>query len=283
MSFLDRVSAFAPPDLAGYLPFRIAGHEVGSIRPAFARELEAFPAVFRVAADGVFLADGLKEPAARTEAVEGALRHLADKGLVPNWTGERYRVATAFSASPLFAIERAAVPLLGVRAYGVHVNGFVRDRKGIRMWIGKRAMDRAVAPGRFDQIVAGGQPAGLSVYENLIKECGEEASIPPALAEKARPVGAIYYTVARPEGLRRDLLFVHDLELPADFTPVNSDGEIESFRLLSLDEVAAIVARGEEFKFNCALVVIDFLIRHGMIAADDPDYGALIAGMHRWV
>lgn len=283
MSFLDRVSAFAPPDLTAYLPFRVAGQTVGSIRPAFARELEAFPDVFRIGADSIALADGLKDAQARTVAVELALRRLADKGLVPNWTGEHYRVGPSFSAPPLFTLERAAVPLLGVRAYGVHINGFVRDATGIKMWIGKRAMDRAVAPGRLDQLVAGGQPAGLSVRDNVVKECGEEASIPEALARKARPVGALFYTVARSEGLRRDMIFVHDLELPAGFVPENSDGEIESFRLLALDEVAAIVERGEEFKFNCALVAIDFMIRHGVISADHPDYDALVAGMHCWV
>jgi hypothetical protein len=40
------------------------------------------------------------------------------------------------------------------------------------------------------------------------------------------------------------------------------------------------VEAGDDFKFNCALVVIDFLIRHGLIAPDHPDYVALVRGLH---
>jgi hypothetical protein len=167
-------------------------------------------------------------------------------------------VSRGFDAPQLFSIERAAAPLFGVRAYGVHVNGYVRDGADIHMWIGCRASDRGVAPGKLDQLAAGGQPAHLSVAENLIKECGEEASIPAVLAQRARSVGAITYAAARPEGLRRDVLFTYDLELPADFKPISGDGETASFQLLPLKEVAAIVRDADDFKFNCALVVIRF-------------------------
>ena len=35
-----------------------------------------------------------------------------------------------------------------------------------------------------------------------------------------------------------------------------------------------------EFKYNCNLVIIDFLIRHGLIDADtEPDYVALCLGL----
>ena len=35
-----------------------------------------------------------------------------------------------------------------------------------------------------------------------------------------------------------------------------------------------------EFKYNCTLVLIDFFIRHGMLAADDPDFFAIAEGLH---
>lgn len=37
------------------------------------------------------------------------------------------------------------------------------------------------------------QPHGLSPSDNVVKECQEEASIPPALAATAKPVGAVSY------------------------------------------------------------------------------------------
>ena len=42
-------------------------------------------------------------------------------------------------------------------------------------------------PGMLDNMVAGGQPAGLSLMENVVKEAGEEAGIPCAVAGTARP------------------------------------------------------------------------------------------------
>ena len=42
-----------------------------------------------------------------------------------------------------------------------------------------------------------------------------------------------------------------------------------------------IVDNGDDFKFNCHLVIIDFLIRHGLIGPDHPDYLDLISGLHR--
>jgi hypothetical protein len=41
----------------------------------------------------------------------------------------------------------------------------------------------------LDHIAAGGQPHGIGIMENVIKECGEEANIDPSVASKAIPVG----------------------------------------------------------------------------------------------
>ena len=43
----------------------------------------------------------------------------------------------------------------------------------------------------YDHIVAGGQPYGISPFDNVIKECEEEASIPLELARLAKSVGTI--------------------------------------------------------------------------------------------
>jgi hypothetical protein len=44
--------------------------------------------------------------------------------------------------------------------------------------------------------------------------------------------------------------------------------------------VVARVRDSEDFKFNVALVIIDFLIRRGFVTPDDPDYVALVDGLH---
>jgi 8-oxo-dGTP pyrophosphatase MutT (NUDIX family) len=281
MSYLDRIEACNRYDLSRSRPFRVAGRDVGWVRDDLAEALTDFPDVFEVTADRVAVASHLTTPEARTAAAAPVIRALQEKGVILHRRDEDYPVTTAFAAPPLMRMDRGAAPRFGFRAYGIHVNGFVRDGGGLRLWVGRRALDRPVAPGKLDQMVAGGQPAGLGLEENLIKEGAEEAGLPAAVMRRAVPVGAITYKVDHPEGLRNDVLFVYDLELAPDEKPRNTDGEITGFQLLPAEEVAALVRDGEAFKFNCALVNIDFLIRHGVIAPDEPDYVALVQGLRQ--
>ncbi|HEY5789511.1 MAG TPA: NUDIX domain-containing protein, partial [Gammaproteobacteria bacterium] len=148
-------------------------------------------------------------------------------------------------------------------------------------WVARRARGKWNFPGRLDQLVAGGLPYGLSLAENLVKECAEEAAVPELLAQQATPVGLVSYCLATPTGLKPDVLYCYDLELPADFVPRPVDGEVEAFELWPLEEVAATVRDGEAFKPNCALVVIDFLLRHGWLEPGDPDYLEIAGGLRR--
>jgi len=145
-----------------------------------------------------------------------------------------------------------------------------------------RARNREVAPGKLDNMVAGGLPVGLSLMENVVKEAAEEASIPAELAGQARPAGVITYMMNHDAGLRRDMLFVYDLKLPDSFTPENSDGEISGFVRWPARQALRVVDETDEFKFNVNLVLIDFGIRHGLIEPDRPDYAALVRGLRAW-
>ncbi len=284
MSLLDRVREANRHALASFLPWHVAGQRVGAVRPGFAERLAGWPEVFRVDGTGLTLAPELDAPATppevRSEAVGGVCRELRDAGHITGWRGEPYPVTVSWSAPPLLLLERAAVPCFGVTAYGVHLNGIVRERDRVRMWIARRALTKPTGPGKLDQVVAGGQPHGIGLRENMIKECAEEAGIPPAVAAAMRPAGAISYVLEAPAGLRPDVIFNFDLELPTDFEPVNRDGEVDAFYLWDLDTVCGTVEDTTEFKFNCALVVIDWLMRHGHVDADHPDYEALLLGLH---
>ncbi len=280
MSLLDRVRECAQFDGARYLPFRIDGRRLGRIDRAIARRLRGFLGVFRVAADAVDLAPELDGFDARTAAMAEALAALRDEGLIKGWRDEPYPVAESFSSPALMVVERAAVPLLGVKGYGVHVNGYVVDGNRLSMWVGRRSLTKPTGPGKLDQVVAGGQPAGISLFDNLIKECTEEAAIPRAIAARAVPVGTVSYLTERPEGLRDDILFDYDLELPADFQPVNADGEVAAFYLWPIEKVIETLERSDAFKFNSGLVVIDFLVRRGLIGPDRPDYADIAEGLH---
>ena len=77
-------------------------------------------------------------------------------------------------------------------------------------------------------------------------------------------------------------MFCYDLELPADFTPVNTDGEIDRFELWPIGKVAARVRDSFDFKFNCNLAIIDFLVRTGYLTPEnEPDYIDIVLGLRR--
>lgn len=53
----------------------------------------------------------------------------------------------------------------------------------------------------------------------------------------------------------------------------NGDGEVDYFFQMSVEEALdSIKTDLHKWKPNCALVQIDFAVRHGYIDPDDPDY-----------
>lgn len=273
--FLDHIRACNAGGLADCLRFFAGGRPVGWLTPPVALALEGL-AGFERQETGWHLTeeDG-------TPALDRAARRLVALGIARKLRGESYRVVEEWGAPEIARIDRGAVPYFGLRSFGIHLNGFVRRADGLWMWIATRAMDRALDPGKLDNLVAGGQPAGLSAHENMVKEAAEEADIPAAVAQRALPVGTVSYCLRAGAQVRRDTLFLYDLELPESFRPHNADGEVARFDLMPIGEVAEIVRTSDRFKFNCGPVVIDFLIRHGLLAPEDDDYMALCTGLRR--
>lgn len=264
-----------------FRPFEVAGKRVGHVRDDFIGRLEQFEGVFEFIDAGVRLAAHHATEAQRTQVMRGVVARLVEERAIAKLRREDYPIITNWGEIPLFLLDRGAVAPFGVRAFGLHVNGYVRRSGKVLLWIGKRALDKAVEPGKLDNLVAGGQPAGLTLTENLIKESYEEAGLSRELALSAKPAGAITYCMEGERGLKPDTMFVYDLELPADFEPHNIDGEIVEYTLVELDEVLERVRTTYDFKFNVSLVLIDFLIRIGHITpANEPDYLALVTGLH---
>ena len=281
MSFLDHIALCNTHDLSNYVSLVVDGDAVGHIRKDNLAHLDRFPDVFVRSGQSVSLALNIESYEDRTAAVDMVVRALFEDGVLTGWRGEPYPVGGQWGGPHAFEVERAAAPFFGARAYGVHINGYVRKENGLHMWIARRADDRPVCPGQFDNMIAGGQPVTLSLKENVIKEAGEEAGVPPDLAATALPTGAITYCAESDIGLKPDIMFCWDLELPADFMPLNADGEIAEFRLLPAAEVMEIVDTTFDFKFNCNLVIVDFCIRHGILPPEHPDYETILKGLRR--
>ena len=263
---------------ADKIPFMIDGKNVGEVKEAYLEYL--LESGIFIHEDGyVTLHEDFQTFTARTQALETFAKNAYRDGITNIFMNEPYAVLETPSSAPLCLADRSIATLLGLIAFGQHVNGIVRTKEGLKMWIGKRAYNRGYEAGKLDHLAAGGLPYGVPLCKNLAKECYEEAGISEELAQKAVCTGLVSYRYDYRLGSSRDIIYCYDLELPEDFTPRCMDGEVEAFYLMDIEEVAGIVRETDDFKLNCNLVIIDFLVRHGYLEAGEKGYFEVVTGL----
>ena len=238
--------------------------------------------------------DGITE----SEILAAQLKHAREQGtfeLLKGWRDELYPVRGVEGREVV--MERSASALFGIETWGMHLNAYswvptmpdpaVRvpdgQMKELKLWVPRRSPTKSTYPSMLDNSVAGGIPAGESPYTCLLRESLEEASLPNALvSSRAKSVGTVSYVHVRDKRaggetglINPEVQFCYDLELdPPDegenggHVPRPGDDEVESFTLMSVKEVREELAKGA-FKPNCALIVVDFLIRWGLIGLSD--------------
>jgi 8-oxo-dGTP pyrophosphatase MutT (NUDIX family) len=277
MQHIRRCNNFRPDE---FVPLMVDNLLTGRVRPVFAAQLLAYPDVFQGdASRGVCLNSAITGFDERSAALAAVVEGLASQGIVQAPLGEAYPVTRGTREQAIFLVDREAASWFGFRAFGQHLNGYVRRGEELLMWVGKRSSDRRIFPGRLDQLVAGGLPHGISLADNLARECYEEAGIGAGLAARAQFAGSVTYFAQTEKGAKPDELFCYDLELPQEFEPRCTDGEVEAFFLMPVAEVMEIVRTSMDFKPNCSLVVLDFLLRHDLLDASHAEYASLKRGL----
>jgi 8-oxo-dGTP pyrophosphatase MutT (NUDIX family) len=279
MSYLRHIQKCNLYRADSFVPFIVAGMQVGEVKHPFAAQLTAISADFRRESGALYWDCPANDFESRNRTMDELTEKLLHAGMVSYRHGELYPVTAGAREHPLFLMDRGLVPYFGIRAFGQHINGYIRRDGEIYLWVARRSMQKRNEPGKLDNMVAGGLPWDLDLEENILKECWEEAGIPAELASKAQPTGHIAYRCEIDKGLKPDTMYTYDLELPKDFTPRCTDGEVDEFYLWPMERVAQTVHDTDEVKHNCNLVIIDFLIRHGYITEDHPEYSELLAGL----
>lgn len=266
MKWYEYVSRYRSHDPGRYSPLYFLGRRVGRV----AAHLETV--MDRVAEDDVIRAGDGWWAQGGDEALDRISTRLAAEKFIRSPTGERYHVLDIASGEVVGTVERSAAIWFGMRTEGVHLNAFVRQEDGsIRIWLARRAVTHRQFPGQLDNLVAGGLPAGYSWKAALVEEAGEEAGLPASMLDAAHYAGTISYCFDTPDGLVDSEAHVFDLELPPSFKPSNHDGKVGGFLLMSLPEAEQLVLEEDSFKFNCGLVMLDFLARHRDLAGpSDP-------------
>jgi len=244
------------------------------------------------------------ERSAAMAKTTAAMRETSHFRVLDGWRNELYPVyginSLHNSSAPqykgqhrevLLSIERAASALFGIVTYGVHLTAYTRDvnTSTLKFWIPRRAATKQTYGGMLDNTVAGGIATGEAPFESLVRECTEEASLSEELVRRnAKAVGAVTYFHIRDERaggetglLQPECQYVYDLEMNVETVPRPCDNEVQGFELMSVGEVREALGKGE-FKPNCAVVLLDFFVRHGLLTAESEDgFVEIVARLHR--
>ncbi|EXJ94282.1 hypothetical protein A1O1_02676 [Capronia coronata CBS 617.96] len=208
--------------------------------------------------------------------------------VLDGWRAELYPIYGP-NKELLLSMERSATPLFGVVTYGVHMTGYVMTDEGMKIWAPRRALTKQTYPGMMDNTVAGGMSAGEKPFECLVRECEEEASLPAQLVRSAaQACGTLTYFHVRDAraggevGLcQPEVQYIYDLQMPQDVIPQPGDDEAIDFQLLTVQGIQQAMADGR-FKPNCAHLLLEFFVRHGILTADnEPDYIEIVSRLHR--
>ncbi|KAJ4387881.1 hypothetical protein N0V93_008484 [Gnomoniopsis smithogilvyi] len=224
------------------------------------------------------------------EAIQELIDLAREQGVFPRLGKKNTEQFPIVGARFDIGIERSAFSLFGIIGRGAHMTVYTRTHEGLKFWIARRSATKSTYPSMLDQAVAGGVARGEGPLDCLVREAGEEAGLSP---ERVRndvvATGTVSWFNVSDEraggevGLMNPgVLYTYDLEVSStevEFQAV--EGDISKFSLLGLSEVLTALRQGE-FKPSCAMVMLDFLIRHGLITAEnEPDYGEIISRLHR--
>ena len=210
--------------------------------------------------------------------------------VLEGWRNELYPILGHKSETEKnISVERSASPLFGINTYGVHMTVYTYTEKGMKIWVPKRAKTKQTYGGMLDNTVAGGLATGERPLQCLVREAGEEASLSEQLVRSnAKACGTVSYFHIRDHRaggeaglLQPECQHVYDMEVGPTIKPKPNDKEVDIFYLWTVDDVKRHLAMGE-FKPNCALVLLDFFIRHGILTAEnEANYIEIVSRLHR--
>jgi 8-oxo-dGTP pyrophosphatase MutT (NUDIX family) len=239
----------------------IAGHRCGQATMAACDALRGRPDV-RIETDSLRLGDGMAPGAGLDAMLAGIATTLREADCLRGWRDELLDIHDE-AGHRVGGIERAAVRPLGILTRAVHLNAWTPDG---RLWVARRALNKATDPGMWDTLVGGLVASGESLDLALIRECEEEAGLTPDHIRGRAPLRTVLRMHRRlPEGYQVEDLLVSRCVLDADVQPVNRDGEVMEFATVTPEQARAMAANGE-LTLEAALVVVSDIADQGSAA-----------------
>lgn len=252
----------------GLTPLRIDGVEVGAVAQDWlARVLEA-PTPFTLADGALSLRPAIASFAGRSAVLADWADAARLRWDLPGWRDERVVIRDEADGRPLASIERALLRPLGLLLRSVQACAWTAAADGPRLWVARRAPTKPVDPNRLDALVAGGIAGFDDPASTLVRECAEEAGLPPEIARRARAAGELelaYPTVYDGlPALHRERVVLHELELPPDLVPRAVDGEHAEILSMTPAEALETIEAGL-WTLDGAQATTDLILRRGWL------------------
>jgi 8-oxo-dGTP pyrophosphatase MutT (NUDIX family) len=244
------------PAPAGSVAVMLPPHRVGTTSAEIAKFLSS-DQPFCNLREGKLIFDAAKrDRKTRSALLHEAASRLADAGMVWGWRDEQLDVRPLAGGATLATIERAACRALGIATYAVHMNAYTQAGELV---VARRAANKPIDPGLWDNLVGGMIAAGESELDALAREAYEEAGLSLSQLDPQRG-GVVQETRIVPEGYMVETIQIFDLVLPGGVAPRNLDGEIDAIETWPVEAVLDAIA-ADAFTLEAALVTLEGLAR----------------------
>ncbi|TDZ62018.1 Thiamine pyrophosphokinase [Colletotrichum trifolii] len=201
------------------------------------------------------------------------------RGLLNKYGTEKWRL---IGILPEVGFLCDIAPLFGIITSGVHLNIYMGEGPTMQIGVATRSMTKTSFPGLLDQCVAGGYQAGVDrcALDCLQREASEELrrGLPRGYESKVERKPTIQYMTTRDErwdssSRIEDGVPECGIRVPFDLRVddlffLGNEAEVATIEFLPARVVKERLLQGL-FKPNSALIMVDFLIRHGLLE-DDP-------------
>ncbi len=224
----------------------------------------------------------------RTKVVHDTLSRAVEEGAPTSpkiFYNESLRVVSD-KGEHVLDTDRSGLDTFGFVSFSAHLIGFVRDGSVTKYWVPKRSATKPTVPNKLDSTVAGVIRSGERPVDCMARKIAVEASIPKeyTLANIAA-CGTVSYHMAITStgnpGCQPIVSHLFEMEFAKDLIPRPGNDEVEAFTLMTLDHVKEALMEGE-FVANRAMVWLAYLIRHGVVMAEnEPNFDEISKRLNR--
>ncbi|KAJ5637412.1 NUDIX hydrolase domain-like protein [Penicillium lividum] len=206
-----------------------------------------------------------------TQILDYQVQLAREKGAFPKLgkhCGEQFPIVGA--KFPV-GIDRSAFSLFGLVGRGVHMTAYTQQGNEFRFWVPQRNLEKSTYPGMLDNTAS--EEAGMS-DEHIRRDTLAVGTVTWMNISDERAGGE--------SGLINPaVLFVYDLQVSQSTTFKPVDGDVHAFHLMNIQEAKVAMLDGK-FKPASANVLLDFMVRHGLITAEEePAYTEIVSRLHR--